>query len=116
VAEYLGRVGIAYLHVVEGSETENGEDFLRERRASVDFRRLREGFGGTYIANGGYDLDRADASLARGDVDLISFARLFLSNPDLPERFARNAPLNAPDPTTYYGGDEKGYTDYPHLG
>jgi N-ethylmaleimide reductase len=115
VAERLGRLGIAYLHVVEGSETENGDDFLRERRAAVDFRRLRELFGGTYIANGGYDHDRADASLARGDADLISFARLFLSNPDLPERFAGNAPLNAPDPTTYYGGDEKGYTDYPAL-
>jgi N-ethylmaleimide reductase len=115
VAERLGRLGIAYLHVVEGTETENGEDFLRERGAAVDFRRLRELFGGTYIANGGYDHDRADASLARGDADLISFARLFLSNPDLPERFARNAPLNAPDPTTYYGGNEKGYTDYPAL-
>jgi N-ethylmaleimide reductase len=113
--ERLGRLGIAYLHVVEGSESENGDDFFRERRAAVDFRRLRELFAGTYIANGGYDHDRAAASLARGDADLISFARLFLSNPDLPERFALNAPLNFPDPTTYYGGGEKGYTDYPAL-
>jgi N-ethylmaleimide reductase len=115
VAERLGRLGIAYLHVVEGTETENGEDFLRERSETVDFRRLRAAFGGAYLANGGYDHDRADASLVRGDADLISFARLFLANPDLPERFASNAPLNAPDPTTYYGGDEKGYTDYPVL-
>jgi N-ethylmaleimide reductase len=115
MAERLGRLGIAYLHVVEGTETENGEDFLRERRAAVDFRRLRAVFGGTYIANGGYDHDRADASLARGDADLISFARLVLSNPDLPERFARNAPLNPPDPTTYYSRGEKGYIDYPAL-
>jgi N-ethylmaleimide reductase len=115
VAQRLGQLGIAYLHVIEGSETDNGEDFLREKRAAVDFRRLRAAFGGTYIANGDYDQDRADASLARGDADLISFARLFLSNPDLPERFARNAPLNAPDPTTYYRGEEKGYIDYPVL-
>jgi N-ethylmaleimide reductase len=115
VAERLGRLGIAYLHVIEGTETDDGEDFLREKRTAVDFRSLRAAFGGIYIANGGYDQDRADASLARGDADLISFARLFLSNPDLPERFARNAPLNPPNPTTYYAGGEKGYTDYPAL-
>jgi N-ethylmaleimide reductase len=40
---------------------------------------------------------------------------LFLANPDLPERFKKNAPLNAPDPSTYYGSGEKGYTDYPAL-
>ncbi len=113
-AESLGRLGIAYLHVVEGTETDDF-DFLRGASTSVFFRGLRDAFGGAYIANGGYDFERANASLARGDVDLVSFGRLFLANPDLPERFARNAPLNAPDIATFYGGDEKGYTDYPAL-
>ena len=62
-----------------------------------------------------YDYAQASASLARGDADLISFARLFLANPDLPERFAQHAPLNTSDARTFYGGDDKGYTDYPFL-
>jgi N-ethylmaleimide reductase len=115
VAERLGRLGLAYLHVVEGTESENGEAFFREKRPAMGFRRLREAFGGTYMANGGYDFERAEASLARGDADLVSFGRLFLANPDLPKRFARNAPLNMPDPATFYGGGERGYTDYPRL-
>lgn len=105
VAERLGRLGLAYLHVVEVNET--GQ--------IVDYRRLREAFGGTYIANGGYSYERARLNLASGDADLISFGQLYLANPDLPERFARNAPLNMPDQATFYGGDEKGYTDYPFL-
>lgn len=109
VAERLGRLGLAYLHVVEVDESE-------ERTGQVvDFRRLREAFGGTYIANGGFDYERAQTSLASGVADLISFARLFLANPDLPERFAKNVPLNMPDHATFYGGDDKGYTDYPFL-
>jgi len=109
VAERLGRFGLAYLHVVEADESE------KTTGQTVDFRRLRDAFGGTYIANGGFDYERARTSLAHGDADLISFARLFLANPDLPERFAKNAPLNTPDDTTFYGGDDKGYTDYPFL-
>jgi N-ethylmaleimide reductase len=45
----------------------------------------------------------------------VGFGRLFLANPDLPERFKAGAPLNEPDPATFYGGDERGYTDYPSL-
>lgn len=110
VAEQLGRFGLAYLHVVEADE--HG----KTTGHTVDFRRLRKVFGGTYIANGGYDLTRATATLNRGDADLVSFGRLFLANPDLPERFARSAPLNQPDPATFYGGTEAGYIDYPALG
>ena len=49
------------------------------------------------------------------DADLVAFARLFLANPDLPQRLALNAPLNEADASTFYGGDERGYTDYPAL-
>jgi len=61
----------------------------------------------------GYDKARANEALQNGHADLISFGRLFIANPDLPERFAQNAPLNTPDQATFYGGNEKGYTDYP---
>ena len=67
------------------------------------------------MTNGGYDRDRAERVLKAGDADLVSFGRLFLANPDLPERFKKNGPLNEPDLATFYGGDETGYTDYPSL-
>ena len=65
------------------------------------------------IANGGFTRETAEAALQQNGVDLISFGRLFLANPDLPQRFEVDAPLNTADPTTFYGGYEKGYTDYP---
>jgi N-ethylmaleimide reductase len=65
--------------------------------------------------NGGYTRALADAALARGETDLVSFAASFLANPDLPARLARSAPLNPPEPATFYGGDHRGYTDYPAL-
>jgi N-ethylmaleimide reductase len=68
------------------------------------------------IANKAYDLARANAVLQNGAADLISFATLFIANPDLPERFRRCAPFNAAERKTYYGGSAKGYTDYPTLG
>jgi N-ethylmaleimide reductase len=57
--------------------------------------------------------DRGNAVLATGEADLVSFGTLFLANPDLPQRFALNVPLNQPDIASFYGGSEKGYTDYP---
>ncbi|NJR51956.1 MAG: hypothetical protein HC780_22670 [Leptolyngbyaceae cyanobacterium CSU_1_3] len=45
----------------------------------------------------------------------MSFGKLFIVNPDLPEQFHKNAPLNQPDPSTLYGGDKEGYTDCPTL-
>lgn len=109
VAERLGTLGLAYLHVVEADE--HGHTTGHK----VNYRRLRDLFGGTYIANGGFDYTRATNTLTRGDADLVSFGRLFLANPDLPERFAAGAPLNKPNPATFYGGKEPGYLDYPAL-
>jgi len=76
---------------------------------------LRERFKGTLILNGGYDAHSADAAIARGAADLIAFGVPFLANPDLPLRYSRQAPLNAPDQATFYGGEAKGYIDYPAL-
>ncbi len=58
---------------------------------------------------------RRDAAIEAGRADLVSFGRLFLANPDLPERLRSGAPLNPSDPATFCGGGEKGYTDYPAL-
>jgi N-ethylmaleimide reductase len=95
--------GIAFLHLVEGG----GAEAITPA--------LAEAFGGPVIVNGGYDLARAQAVLASGVVSAVAFGVPYLANPDLLERFRRNAPLNTPDPSTFYGGNERGYTDYPTL-
>ena len=76
---------------------------------------VRTQFTGALILNGGYTVETAESAIERGTADAIAFGIPFLANPDLPERFRRNAPLNAPDRATFYGGGEKGYTDYPTL-
>jgi N-ethylmaleimide reductase len=67
------------------------------------------------MVNGDYNGAKGDAVLSSGSADLVSFGRTFLANPDLPKRLELNVPLNRPDPTTFYDGDERGYTDYPFL-
>jgi len=99
----LDRFGLAYLHVVE--PVGSPEPLVAPL--------LREAFRGPFILNGGFDRETANTALAQGKADLISFGSLYLANPDLPERFAEGAPLNAPDQKTFYGGDHRGYTDYP---
>jgi N-ethylmaleimide reductase len=107
----LNRLGIAYFHVIEPGASDPvaaGE--------IPDLRFFRKLWRGVLIANKGYDLERANAMLRDGLADLVSFAALYIANPDLPERFRRNAAFNPPDRKTFYGGDAKGYTDYPALG
>lgn len=76
---------------------------------------LRPLYPGTLIANGGYTKERSATDLNNGRADLIAFGTAFLATPDLPERFAQDAPLNEPDKATFYMGEEKGYIDYPTL-
>ncbi len=109
VARELNRFGLAYLHVVETDMTGGSA------ADGYDTRTVRDNFAGVYIANGGYDQDRAEEALASGAADLVAFGKPFIANPDLPERFRRGAPLNKADPETFYGGDARGYTDYPAL-
>ena len=108
VTAELSGLGLAFLHVVEVSMT-------GEASSDFDTGQLRERFDGIYIANGGYDHARAEQKVTSGIADLVAFGIPFLANPDLPERFRRNAPLNQADQSTFYGGDEHGYTDYPTL-
>jgi N-ethylmaleimide reductase len=108
-ARALDSLGLAYLHVVEPAAGSLGFDPAAPRTLAS----IRAAFRGPIMVNGGYEADTAEATVARGEADLVSFAKLFLANPDLPERFAEGSPLNEPDPSTFYGGDERGYTDYP---
>lgn len=98
---------LAYLHVVEsfGAEDDGeGRDLIR---------RLREKWTGFYLANGAYDGDAAEAAVASGYAHAVSFGKDFIANPDLPQRLHAGVELNPYDKTTFYGGDEAGYTDYP---
>jgi N-ethylmaleimide reductase len=78
-------------------------------------RMLRETFHGRLMLNEGMTLDTASALIASGEIDLASFARPFIGNPDLVARFAQGAPLAASDNATWYGGEAAGYVDYPSL-
>lgn len=106
----LDRLGLAYLHLVEPGPADPVG--LGPRLDAAFFRPM---WRSALVVNKAYDLDRANAVLRSGTADLVSFATLFIANPDLPERFRRGAPFNPPERKTYYGGTEKGYTDYPAL-
>lgn len=69
----------------------------------------------TVMANCGYNRETGEAELQKGIAKMISYGTLFLANPDLPKRFALNAELNEADKATMYGGQDKGYIDYPFL-
>lgn len=108
VADCLADLKPAYLHVIEGAT--RGP---RDHGAAMDWAALRRRFGGVYIGNNGYDPALAAARVATGAVDLVSFGRSFIANPDLPARIRADHPLAEPDASTFYGGDAQGYTDYP---
>ena len=110
IVDRLNALKLIFIHVIEGA-TGGPRDI-----APFDYGSLRKRFKGAYIANNGYDLTLANKALAANEADLIAFGKLFISNPDLVERFKRGAPLNAFDKATFYGGGAKGYTDYPVLG
>jgi 2,4-dienoyl-CoA reductase-like NADH-dependent reductase (Old Yellow Enzyme family) len=103
VARELGRRRIAFICVRE---------HLGAGRIGPE---LKSAFGGVYIANEKFTLEAANRALAAGEVDAVAFGTPFIANPDLPRRFALGAPLNAPDPSTFYSPGAKGYTDYPKL-
>jgi N-ethylmaleimide reductase len=109
IVDGLNDLKLVYLHVVEGA-TGGPRD-----NAPFDYVSLRKRFAGAYVANNGYDFELATKTLTAGAADLIAFGKPFISNPDLVERLKRGAPLNAWDKATFYGGDAKGYTDYPAL-
>jgi len=76
---------------------------------------LKQAFGGVVVMNEGYTRQTAEEVVQRGDADAVAFGKLFIANPDLPRRFADNAPLNAPEPQTFYSHGVEGYVDYPPM-
>ncbi len=76
---------------------------------------LKAAFGGVYIANEKFTYETAERVVAAGEADAVAFGKLFIANPDLPERFALQAPLNEPRLAEFYSGGVHGYTDYPDL-
>ena len=104
----LDALEIAYVHFKESTQ-----DDARHGGKIIPSSLFRPLFQGAIMVNGDYNRDRGDAAIASGVADLVSFGRLFLANPDLPKRFQTGAELNEPDPATFYGGNAKGYTDYP---
>jgi N-ethylmaleimide reductase len=106
--EQLNRLGFVYIHVIEGDT--QGD---RNPPGAFDMQILRKAFNGLYVANNGYDLKLALEAREKNLADLICFGRPFIGNPDLVERLRTGAPLAASDRNTYYGGDAKGYIDYP---
>lgn len=113
-AERLNEYGLAYLHVIEPRVM--GTETLFQGQPPLVAIFLRQIFKGPIIAAGGFDREGAEDILQRGDADLVAFGRWFASNPDLPERFRRSLPLVHYNREAFWGGDERGYIDYPSVG
>lgn len=105
----MSRLNLAYIHVIEGA-TGGGREFN-----GFDFHAFRREFKGPWMVNNGYTYEMAIEAIESGYADLVAFGKPYIANPDLVERFKQNAPLNQADVATFYGGDAKGYTDYPSL-
>lgn len=113
-AEVLDGLGVAYLHLVES----NNSNFLGETQdapvVDAEFKKhLRSVFGGTIIVATDHDGLSARAALQEGTADAVAFGRPFIANPDLVDRLRHGRPFASSDRDTWYGGDERGYTDYP---
>ena len=112
VAAALKPFGLAYLHLIEG---EPDTPMSIKDGAPQLAKPIREAFGGPVMLNGGLTSELAEKAIAEGRADLVSVGVPVMANPDLVERWKTNAPVNAPDKSTFYGGGAKGYTDYPFL-
>lgn len=118
VARLLARHALAYVHVIEGA-TGGPRDFM-QGDAAFDYAALKAAYrdaggAGAWMLNNGYDRALALAAVESGQADLVAFGKAYIANPDLVERLQADAPLNPLDASTLYGGDERGYTDYPAL-
>jgi N-ethylmaleimide reductase len=118
VVRKLAGYGLAYVHIIEGA-TGGPRDYQQGDRP-FDYAALkaayREAGGkGAWMANNGYDRALAEQAVASGDVDLVAFGKVFISNPDLVRRLREKTALNEWDASTFYGGGDHGYIDYPAL-
>jgi N-ethylmaleimide reductase len=112
--ERIAPLGLAYVHVVEGA-TGGPRDLSAQGVTPFDYAALRAHHRGAWMVNNAYDRPMAEAAVRSGAADLVAFGKLFIANPDLGRRLREGAPLNPLDSATLYGGNERGYTDYPAL-
>ncbi len=111
----LARCGLAYLHLIEPRASGSGQRDVDHQDVPLASAMFRTDWPGTLIAAGNYTPESAAAAVEAGTVDAVAFGRLFISNPDLPERIRAGAVLNPYHRPTFYGGDAAGYTDYPRY-
>lgn len=108
--EELNKLDFAYVELMRRNPNfPSPEHYVADNEIEFFGSKIRQ----TVIANAGYDKASAEAELEKGIAKLVSFGKLYIANPDLSERFEKNATLNEPDRTTMYGGGEQGYIDYP---
>ena len=115
VINRLNNHNLAYVHMIEPRSTSAGGNDQVNEGAPVTSEIFRAAYHGKFISAGGYDQAMGEAALEAGLADAIAYGRLYISNPDLAERFKANAPLNPYNRATFYGGAEVGYTDYSAL-
>jgi len=115
VMKELNSRGIAYVHVIEPRASKSGGQDGNIEGAPETAKLFRSSFNGVLISAGGYNREDALNAVNSGRADAVAFGRLFIANPDLPRRLEENTDLNRYDRSTFYGGTEKGYTDYPAL-
>jgi len=115
VLEQLSKRGIAYVHIVEPRVGNAGADTPIDSDAPKTAEIFRRAFKGVLISAGGYSAETGEKAIANHLADAIAFGRLFIANPDLPKRFELKEKLNPYDRSTFYGGTERGYIDYPSL-
>jgi N-ethylmaleimide reductase len=113
VVNSLNSYKLAYLHLVEPRV--RGGTTLNEDAPPIAAARLRKIYRGPIIAAGGFNAENASKILIEGDADMVAFGRQFIANPDLPRRIHLGFPLNTYNRATFYGGDHRGYTDYPYY-
>jgi N-ethylmaleimide reductase len=109
----LNPLGLAYLHFIEPRSSGAGRAEVNHQNVPSAMVLFRPVWKGVLISAGGFTGEAADAAIAAGHADAIAFGRIFISNPDLPRRLRHGYPLTPYNRATFYGGEEKGYTDYP---
>jgi len=107
LATRLNDFNLAYLHAMRG-------DFFQQQSGDI-LSPIRSHYKGIIIGNMGYTAKEAAEAISEGQIDAVAFGTAFLANPDLPARIKQDAPLNQPEPATFYSPGAKGYTDYPSL-
>lgn len=113
VLEQLSQRGIAYVHVIEPRSSGAGGGDAVVQDVPDTAKLFRSVFKGAFVSAGGYNPESAKEVVAAGLADAVAFGRFFISNPDLPRKINEGVPLTPYDRGTFYGGSEKGYTDYP---